>query len=772
MGIYEVFQKSFSTRRATEVSETEEKARIAVSNDVDPNDITPTIPWETWLENVEVSLITDLPAWQETLDTIRSAGVCAIDTETTGLDPLVNRIRLIQLAVPAGPGRFWAEDWKGPEERAGATVYVLDTFTLTYEDRLSALSMLADILTDKNVQKIGHNLKFDLAMLRGNLNSRRLEMRNIFDTMLASQLVWGGDFIPDPSFPKTCEKLGLKVFQEKQTVEYRRAREESRAGDGQEPTLDADGHWVLWERGHERYYPTHALQQVAHRHMEVWLDKTQQTTDWSGEIAEEQIRYAAKDAAILLPLAEVLSALLEKNGLAYVADLEMNCLPAVVEIELCGVPFDAPRARELKTEAQEKLDETVAALQTFAAELGLKGKKGKSWNWASPFDTLDALKKLADKADILGPNGGFLLDGKEEKAGTSDELLSRVSARAPGTGFAEFTRLLREVRSWKKQVDFYDKWLGYLHPHDDRIHPSLRQLNPNGVGRFSAREPNIQQVPRGSDTRALFKAPPGRKLVICDWSGIEMRIMGQLSRDETLLKIFKEGIDIHRYTASQLSGKPIEEVTKEERQASKASNFGLIYGMQGKTLQAYAETSYGVRMTLEEAEAARGAFFRTYPGVALWHGRQRQRMYADHFETVWRHRAGIGLYTLSRPTARTLTGRMRVWPVEEATSRTGRAYTRKVGPVTELFNTPDQGTGADMLKVALGMLYDALLERGWEDVRIIMCVHDEIILEAPTEIAEDVKNVLMNTMLAAAQRILPDVPVEAEAHIGDSWAEK
>ena len=178
-------------------------------------------------------------------------------------------------------------------------------------------------------------------------------------------------------------------------------------------------------------------------------------------------------------------------------------------------------------------------------------------------------------------------------------------------------------------------------------------------------------------------------------------------------------------------------------------------------------------MDFKEAETAREAFFKTYFGIAEWHNTQKQRMYESCFETYWRHEAEKGIFSEKRPAVRTLGGRLRVWPVVTDRARTtGREYLRKAGGLNEMFNTPDQGTGADMLKYAMCLLYKEFFEREWEDVKIVMCVHDEIIVEAPIGIAEEVKNVVEGVMLKAAKTFLPDVPVECEIAVADSWAEK
>lgn len=569
-------------------------------------------PWQDWLEQVEIVYLTDLNSWRMAVEEACKVEVCGWDTETTGIDPVCSQLRLIQIAVPIypeGKKRVAADDGRTPEPGSSAKAYVLDLYALSEEARKEALELLADLVADPAVIKVGHNLAFDLAFLRAALG-RRIACERIFDTMLASQLCTAGDFVPGGRWEKWVRENG-----------YRFAINDH----GQElktKLLDSHNHFIEFDCDHGKeikpYYPTHSLQQVAHRHMEVWLDKQFQVSDWSGELSGEQLRYAGWDAAVVLPLYEILAKLLGLNQLVSVAKIEFGCLPAAVEVKLAGMPFDAARAKELLTVARAEQARCHGELKVLADKAGFvpRPKKGKKvsvfFNPDSGVDCLDLLKLLVQREGLLTERGNMGGDVKEEfivggevfEADTRDETLTRLIARLPEENpLRQFAESLRAYRAAKKKADFLEKWLQLLHPKTERLHPDLRQINPQGVGRFSARNPNLQQAPKGSEIRELFKAPDGCRLVVADYSAIEMRIMAQLSRDVNLRRAFLEGVDVHTYTAAKMAGKPLEEVTKEERQAAKAFNFGLIYGMQGETLRQYAETSYGVKMTLSYAPA-------------------------------------------------------------------------------------------------------------------------------------------------------------------------
>lgn len=288
-------------------------------------------------------------------------------------------------------------------------------------------------------------------------------------------------------------------------------------------------------------------------------------------------------------------------------------------------------------------------------------------------------------------------------------------------------------RKLSNYLNNISSWLESIHPETGRIHPEIHQLG-SATGRFSYSNPNLQGTPNKRAFRSCFIAEPGHKLVKADYSQIELRVTAEITQDPIMIEAYRNQADLHRLTASLLMGKAIEQVSKEDRQKAKAVNFGLIFGMGAQGLCDTALKDYGVEMTLEEAEEFRRRFFENYKGIAAW-------------------QEGIS-QSLPRST-RTILGRRRVWK--------GRPK------ITELLNTPIQGTAADILKKALGMLPNALNGTG---AKIIGCVHDEIILEAGEAGSERVATILRETMETAGRFFLKTVPVVAEVSVGDSWAEK
>jgi len=522
-------------------------------------------------------------------------------------------------------------------------------------------SPLWDFLADDGVLKVFHNAKFDLKFFRKHLG-RRLPPGRLFDTMLASQLL-------------AC---GLDIG-------------------------------------------SHSLAACYAKLLGFTLDKEERLSDWSRELSVAQVEYAAKDAAVLLPLAAEQIKGLAREGLNRVAKIEFDCCYATADMEYHGLPFDVRRCQELleKEEEREKgLRANLMKELSPALSPGLFGVAEINPN--SPAQLLPALRAVG-------------LDVPD----TMDDTLKLLYPDHPAV------KALLEYRKCGKRVSaFLKPYMEAVHPVTGRIHANFVQLNKNGVGRFSCREPNVQQSPNEKEFRELFAAPPGKRFVACDYSQIELRIMAWLSKDPRMIEAYRKGEDLHTLTAAMTAGVSPEQVTKMMRQRAKACNFGMIYGMSARTFRQYAKTGYGVDLSEEEAAALREAFFRAYSGVAAWHKKQKAFVQANRF-------------------VRTVSGRKRKWPEG------------KEIPVTQAFNTPDQGTGADILKTAMIYIYHDLFRSGAENCAIVNSVHDELVLECPEGRAEEIAQLVKEKMEAAWYDLMGDaVPVKAEPVIGASWADK
>jgi len=273
---------------------------------------------------------------------------------------------------------------------------------------------------------------------------------------------------------------------------------------------------------------------------------------------------------------------------------------------------------------------------------------------------------------------------------------------------------------------------------DGRIHG---KFEPTGTdtGRFSSKSPNLQNIGRG-ELRECFVAQDGHNLIVADYSQIELRAAAAIAGEAKMIEAYRRGDDLHKLTAATVLGKSLEKVTKEDRQLSKAVNFGLLFGQAPRGLVRYAATSYGVNITEDEAAGIRKAFFRNYDQLHRWHDESRST-------------AEIGVSEV-----RTVTGRRRLIPSD------ANAWNR----FTALVNTPVQGGCADGMKRAL-LLIASRLPVG---AHLISTVHDEVIVESPEADAEAVCSLVRQSMVEAMAELFPQVPIEVEAGICNRWSEK
>jgi DNA polymerase-1 len=391
----------------------------------------------------------------------------------------------------------------------------------------------------------------------------------------------------------------------------------------------------------------HGLDLCCGRELGQIVDKTLQTSDWSGPLTAEQLDYAAADVDVLRPLCQALDAKIAAAGLDLAAAIEMRCLPALVWLAGAGAPLDAEAWADLARHSEAEAEALAFQLDALAPDREGRLPGSSGWNWNSPKQAKAALR----------------LAGCEVSR-TRDEDLA-----AAGHPLAD---LLRRYRTAKKRACAYGlKWLRHVGP-GGRVYARWHQLGAAASGRMSCAGPNLQNVPQGLH-RSCVQAPAGRVLVKADFSQIELRIAAKLAGESNMLDAFRQGLDLHVLTARRLLGK--DDVTKEDRKVAKSANFGLLYGMGKARYQTYARTKYGISLTLDEAAGYRRAFFATYPGLGDWH-RSVGRQGDGAIET------------------RTLTGRRRL----------------DVDRFAEKLNTPVQGSGADGLKVALALLWERRAE--------------------------------------------------------------
>jgi DNA polymerase-1 len=465
------------------------------------------------------------------------------------------------------------------------------------------------------------------------------------------------------------------------------------------------------------------LSTLAEKRLGLPLDKAEQKSDWTGELSEEQLRYAALDAKAVQRLHDVLWVELAERGCTRTYELAREAQPAVVAMHLVGMPFDAAVQRELVdrlTAQREQLE--PALMEALAGRNPSSGPQLADWlAWA-----------LGDRVKDWSKTGKGQLS-------TTADALKKGAALLPEDKAWVILDLLLPFKVAEKQLSTYGIGLAeHIHTLTGRIHAKFN-LAGAITGRMSSSGPSMQNIPRDPAFRGLFKAPEGRRFVIGDYSQMELRVAAILAGEEALLRAYAEGQDTHVKSAAMLLGKAPEEVTKAERQLAKAVNFGMLFGQGAKGLQAYAASNYGVEMTLAEAATYKEQWFAAYPAVGRW---QRKT-----------DRDAKKALSVCTPA-----GRERRW------SRDGYK-------LTEAVNTPVQGGAAEMTLAALGHLMRRL--DGLDAVPVAV-VHDELIVEASEADAHKVAGILEASMVAGMLDVFPNASTYGlvEAHVGTSWADK
>jgi len=442
------------------------------------------------------------------------------------------------------------------------------------------------------------------------------------------------------------------------------------------------------------------LPSLAKEYLNENLPEEKQEMRSNGDITEYQIACAAIHTKILLRLREVLLSKMKETDLLQVASDEFKVISTVADMELNGMRVDREKWEQLR---KKLIADKKALKSVLCKELG-------NINLRSAPELLAALKKE-----------GFPVENAKRET---------LAPLAPDH------QLIQTIMEYRKATALVDQFANKLSQHVNRktgrIHPEYRQLGA-ATGRFSCANPNLQNLPKSQEFRECIIPDPGNKLVVADYSQIELRVLAKITGDKKMTSAYQYGMDLHKLTASLVLNRPLEEITDEERQQAKAVNFGLVFAMGPNGLREYALDTYGVEMSLEDATTFRNAFFESYQGFAEWYQKTESMR--------------------SRAT-RTLSGRRR------------RLHEFLI---TKALNSPIQGTAADIMKRALMLLPPAL---SGIDARIIGCVHDEIILEIETDRADDAAQILKETMEEAGRQFLNPVPVEVDVSIGDNWADK
>jgi DNA polymerase-1 len=434
--------------------------------------------------------------------------------------------------------------------------------------------------------------------------------------------------------------------------------------------------------------------------------------------AEEETDALVRAAAVTLRLAGLLPARVAELGMEMLyREVELPLTGVLAAMEDAGVKIDTYRMGEITARLADRVEELEAKAQELAGEEFLLGS------------TQQVARILFEKLELEA--------GRKGKTGYSTD--ARVLR-----GLREAHPIVPVIEEWREYSKLLNTYLGPLpeliSPEDGRLHTTFNQTVA-ATGRLSTSNPNLQSIPirteLGRTIRSAFVAEPGWKLVSADYSQVELRILAHVSGEPKLREAFARGDDIHAATAAEVLGKEQAALTKDERNRAKAINFGIIYGISAFGLSEQLE------IPREEAQAYIDAYLARFPHVQDFIARTVEQAERDGF-------------------VRTLLGRRRPIPELRASNRQTRSLGERLA-----VNTVMQGTAADVIKVAMVAIHRRLREEG-RSSRLVLQVHDELLLEAPEKEVSAVKELVREEMCRAYPL---DPALDVDVGVGEDWNE-
>jgi len=469
-----------------------------------------------------------------------------------------------------------------------------------------------------------------------------------------------------------------------------------------------------------------SLKELVAKYLEFDMDKeirnefiTMKLASFTELITKELIEYAARDVQLLPIIYRMQKLRLSNQDLTKVANLEFQVSKIVGDIELAGMYINIAEWKKIiKNNISHK-----AEIEKQIYQLINTSNENESL-FGDNHPNLNSTKILISVFDKLRIN---ITSTKEEDLLQIDHPLAK---------------LLLEYRGYEKQLSsFGESFLDLVRKETHRIHPTFQQIGAD-TGRFSCNNPNIQQIPATEEYRKCFIAPKGRKIISCDYSQQELRILASLSKDPKFIKFYEDGVDLHSATASLMFNIPIEEVEKDtHRKIAKTINFGLAYGQGAKKL------GHTIGMEEEEAKNMINKYFAQFSYIQQW------------LEGAAKEAQSIGY-------SKTLMRRKRYYNIPDQSSSEYNETMAAIGRRGK--NSPIQGSGADMIKLAMVKIDKKFKEQDI-DAFITSIVHDEIVAEASDKDAELAGEIIKECMVEAGKELAPNVPIVAEVGIGDYW---
>lgn len=599
--------------------------------------------------DIDVHVIDDEEKLKDLQTILKTAKKISFDTETTSTDAMQADLVGISLAVAEGAAYYIPVGHTGIGKQLDLQIII---------------EALRGPMTNPEIEKVGHNLKYDCLVLR----NVGLEVTPLsFDTMLAA-------WVLEPD----SRRLGLKKMAEA-------------------------------ELG------------VAMTEITELIGSGKKQTTMDRVSIADVAPYAGADAEIPLRLEKILTEQLQKNDLYNVfREIEMPLVPVLIEMEYSGIAVNRQFFLDFSKELSQRIEEITKEINAMV---------GEAINLNSTQQLSDALFK---KLGLTPPD-----TSNKTKSGhysTAASVLEEMQDQHP------IVELLLEYREISKLVSTYlDAIPAQINPRTGRVHTSFNQTG-SVTGRLASSDPNLQNIPTrtelGHRVRSGFIADEGNLLLSVDYSQIELRIVAHMANDEGMLRAFRANQDIHSTTAAAIYDVPLDKVTKDQRRHAKAINFGLIYGMSAFGL------TRTTNLTLAEAENFVKAYFTKFPGV---------KKYLD----------GIRKQAADDGYVETLLGRKRYFPqLKNPSTPQIRSRAER-----EAINAPIQGTAADILKIAMIKMPEAIVKAGLR-AKMLLQVHDELLFECPEKEIEETVRLVQDVMESA---FTISIALETDAAWGKNW---
>ncbi len=442
---------------------------------------------------------------------------------------------------------------------------------------------------------------------------------------------------------------------------------------------------------------------------------------------EEAAPYGAADADMTLRLVPPLKKEINEKNLEKILELEMPLVPVLSAMEQEGVGVDLDFFQQMSQDLAARLHQLETQIHEIAGE---------------PFN----INSTQQMSDILFKKLGYPVEGlKKTRSGyysTAANVLESLKATEQEKKTGMITCILEYRELGKLKSTYVDALPELVNEEDGRIHTSFNQTGAI-TGRIASSNPNLQNIPIrsevGQQIRRGFVAKPGHIFLAADYSQVELRILAHVSQDEALVEAFRQNQDIHRTTAAAVYNIKLDDVTYNQRRFAKAVNFGLIYGMGAFRLARDSD------LTLAEAENYIKDYFARFPGIQKYLDETKKKAKTDGY-------------------VETLLGRRRYFPVFKMPA-SGSNVQARLRAEREAINHPIQGTAADIVKIAMLRLHEKLAAY---QAKMLLQVHDELLLELPEEELESVRELVVDTMCDAFSL---DVPLKVEASTGHNWLE-